>query len=193
MSKFIKERCVKMKREEKKQAMYYNLRDQYAREFSELMIQRLGLTVDESTGLLVYEDIFISFVQLQFTFNSFKYVPFENAELAEANPDTIKVFDPYNELKLAAYCVMQFMVYVKEIDVNNCVSIMSITNSKMNAEGHGEITFTELMNNQKLIGHDYNRDSLKYMDLIYIMDDAADPEYDALRNLDLVNYDEFEM
>ena len=55
------------------------------------------------------------------------------------------------------------------------------------------ITFTERMNNQKLVGHTYNRDSLKYMDLIYILDDAADPEYDALRNLDLVNYDEFEM
>ena len=94
-----------MKKEEKKQLKYYELKDQYAKEFSELMIQRLGLNVDYS-GLLEYEDIIVGGSQLKFTYNSFNYVPYENAQLAEANPDTIKVFDPYNDLGLATYCVM---------------------------------------------------------------------------------------
>lgn len=181
-----------MKKEEKKQERYYQLKDQYAREYSELMIQRLGLTID-SNGLLVYEDILINFVQLQFSYNSFKYVSFENEEMAENNPDSIKVFDPYNDLGLATYCVMQYMVYIQEIDVNNCVSILSVNNSRMNELGSGEIIFTSAMNNKKIVGNEYHRDSLKFLDLIYILDGAAEAEFTALKNLDLVNYDEFEM
>ena len=181
-----------MKKEEKKQLKYYELKDQYAKEFSELMIQRLGLTVDYS-GLLEYEDIIVGGSQLKFTYNSFNYVPYENAQLAETNPDTIKVFDPYNDLGLATYCVMQYLCYIEEIDVNKCVSIIAVNNTKMNEPGEIELTFNENMNNQKIVGHTYNRDCLKFLDLIYVLDGADDAEYTALKNLDLVNYDKFEL
>ena len=181
-----------MKKEEKKQEKYYALKDQFAREFSELMIQRLGLETDQ-LGFLMYEDIIVGGAPLRFSYNGCNYVTFDDISIAEENPDTIKVFDPYNDLGLATYCVMQYMCYIQEIDVNECVSIISVTNSKMNSLGCSELTYTAKMNNKKISGNMYHRDCLKYLDLIYILDGAADEEYTALQNLDLVNYDEFEM
>lgn len=181
-----------MRKEEKKQEKYYALKDQFAREFSELMIQRLGLTYDEN-NFLIYEEIFVGGGNLRFCYKGYNYVAFENENLAEENPETVKVFDPYNDLGLATFCVMQYLCYIKEIDVNECVSIIAVSNSKMNSLGACELTFTEKMNNQKIVGNTYHRDCLKFLDMIYILDDADDIEYNVLHNLDLVNYDEFEM
>jgi len=180
------------KKEEKKHERYYALKDQFAKEFSELMIQRLGLDVDDN-GILVYEDIFVGGMPMKFSYNGYNFVSFDTPEIAEEYPETIKIFDPYNDLRLATYCVMQYLCYIEEIDVNECVSIIAVTNSKMNEPGEGEITFTAKMNNKKITGNTYNRDCLKYLDLIYIFDNAAKEEYVALKNLDLVNYDKFEM
>ena len=192
-----------MRKEEKKQLKYYELKDQYSREFSELMIQRLGLEPEGEMNTLVFEDVYAYDLQLPLTYDGYKFVPFDFIEIAEQNPDKIKVFDPYNDLGLANYCVLQYMIYIKEIDVNKCVDIISISNNKMNSIGKCIITFNnnfdgkdEFVNEpatDRLVGHDYNRDSLKYLDLIYIMDDAADVEFTALHNIDLVNYDEFEL
>ena len=73
----------------------------------------------------------------------------------------------------------------------------------MNEYGHFELTFNNDFdgkyeyisdsNTDKIIGHNYNRDSLKYLDLIYVLDGAADVEFIALKNIDLVNYDKFEI
>ncbi|MBQ8132767.1 MAG: hypothetical protein IJ193_09780 [Bacilli bacterium] len=191
-----------MNKDEKKQNAFYELRDKYAREFSELVIQRLGLEPEGDNNTLVFSDIFLSGIPLHLIYEGYKFVPFDYEYIAEQNPDTIKVFDPYNDLGLINYCLSQYMVYIQEIDVNKYVSIISISNNKMNEYGHGEIAFdteygtSELSNTPDgyhIIGHDYNRDSLKYLDLIYIMDGAAKIEYTALRNLDLVNMDKFEI
>ena len=191
-----------MRKEEKKQLKYYELKTQFAKEFSELMIQRLGLESDGDMNTLVFEDIYAYNLPLSLSYDGYKFVTFDDAYIAEENPDKIKVFDPYNDLGLANYCVLQYMTYVMEIDVNNAISIISISNNKMNEPGRGEISFSnefedkkEYANNpdgDKLLGNIYNRDSLKYLDLIYILDGAADIEYTALKNIDLVNYDKFE-
>lgn len=190
-----------MKKEEKKQLRYYELKDQYSKEFSELMIQRLGLISNGELNSLVFEDCYIGDFQLPMSYDGFKFVSFEDFNIADEYPDKIKVFDPYNDLGLANYCILQFMRYVLEIDVNNAVSIISISNNKMNELGKGIISFSNEFNaeefdvddNNHLIGHDYYRDSIKYLDLIYLLDGAADIEYNVLHNLDLVNYDKFEL
>ena len=192
-----------MKKEEKKQIKYYELKDQYSREFSELMIQRLGLESNGEMNTLVFDDIYIYGLPLPLTYDGYKFVSFDYIQIAEENPDKIKVFDPYNDLGLANYCVLQIMQYIQDIDVNNAVSIISISNNKMNEDGHFELIFNHDFdgkyeyisdpNTDKLIGHNYNRDSLKYLDLIYVLDGAADIEFVALKNIDLVNYDKFEL
>jgi len=190
-----------MKKEEKKQLRYYQLKEQFAREFSELMIQRLGLEPEGEMNTLVFEDIYSFDLQLPFTYDGYKFVPFDFAYIAEENPDKIKVFDPYNDLGLSNYCVLQYMRYIQDIDVNKCVSIISISNNKMNNIGRCILTFNsdfdasefEVDNDNRIVGHEYYRDSLKYLDLIYLLDKAASVEYSALHNIDLVNYDEFEI
>ena len=190
-----------MKKEEKKQLKYYELKEQYSREFSELMIQRLGLVPSEDLNTLVFEDCYIGNFQLPMSYDGFKFVSFDDANIADEYPDKIKVFDPYNDLGLANYCILQFMRYILEIDVNSAISIISISNNKMNELGHGSISFTnnfdasefDVDSENQLNGNDYNRDSIKYLDLIYLLDGAADIEYNVLHNLDLVNYDQFEL
>ena len=190
-----------MKKEEKKQLRYYELKDQYSKEFSELMIQRLGLIPNGELNSLVFEDCYIGDFQLPMSYDGFKFVSFDDANIVDEYPDKIKVFDPYNDLGLANYCILQFMRYVLEIDVNFAVSIISISNNKMNELGKGIISFSnefdagefDVDENNHLIGHDYYRDSIKYLDLIYLLDGAADIEYNVLHNLDLVNYDKFEL
>lgn len=59
-----------MRKEEKKQEKYYALKDQFAREFSELMIQRLGLTYDEN-NFLIYEEIFVGGGNLRFCYKGY--------------------------------------------------------------------------------------------------------------------------
>lgn len=193
-----------MKKEDKKQEEYYKLRDKLSKEFSELMIQRLGLEPDGELNTLVFSDIYAYDLPLPLTNDGYKFVSFDYEYIAAQNPDTIKVFDPYNDLGLANFCVLQYMHYIQDIDVNNSVFIVSISNNKMNELGHGEIDFdlstdpsiSQYANNEdgdKLIGNDYHRDSLKYLDLIYIMDGAADIEFAALKNIDLVNFDKFDI
>jgi len=201
------------KKDEIKQNKYYALKDANSVEFSDLMIQRLGLEVDNETGYLYFDsdddnNKIITFGTLNyFVFDGFKFVSFENKEIAENNPNSIKVFDPYNDIKLADFCVNWFLHNIKGIDVNNRVQEIAISNNKMNDPGNGIIVFfkrsvidksvndielEELMNRGIIEGNTYNRDCLKYMDLIFILDEAAPPEYMALHNLDMVSFDEFE-
>ena len=102
-----------MKKEEKKQLKYYELKEQYSREFSELMIQRLGLVPSEDLNTLVFEDCYIGNFQLPMSYDGFKFVSFNDANIADEYPDKIKIFDPYNDLGLANYCILQFMRYIR--------------------------------------------------------------------------------
>lgn len=202
------------KKDEIKQEKYYALKEANSIDFSELMIQRLGLETDEDTGYLYFDsdddnNKIITFGMLDyFVFDGFKFVSFENKDIADGNPNSVKIFDPYNDINLVNFCVTWFLHNIKGIDVNNRVQEIAVSNNKMNDPGKGIIVFfkrnmmdksindiglEDIMNNGIIEGNTYNRDCLKYMDLIFLLDEAAPPEYMALRNLDMVSFDDFKV
>ena len=59
----------------------------------------------------------------------------------------------------------------------------------MNDLGHATIKFDNMY---ELSGNEYHRDCIKYLDLIYKIDDANIFEYRDLSKLDIGTYEEFE-
>jgi hypothetical protein len=175
-----------------KQELYYGLMEKNAKIFSLRMIQRLGLETYPNNKLLCVSDELENGVLAYFSYDGIKYVAFENAEFYPDNQE-IKVFDPYNNIRLCINCVLWYMQNVGHYDTTT-VDLLAVTNQKMNDSGMGRLQFTDATNNgiYKLeTNHFYNRDCLKYLDLIYAMDEAIPPEYDELASLDMVGYDEF--
>nr|DAR06495.1 MAG TPA: hypothetical protein [Caudoviricetes sp.] len=180
-------------RDELNKEYYEKVKLENAMKFSNFVFQRIGLEIDEQTGYLYCPDIidYQSQKPLAFVFDGFKYVPFKKpyCDLAETRAEDTKLFDPYNNMALMQQCLGWFMVHQLGIDTNNEVLSMGISNRKMNDPGYAFIAY---FNKPELDGHIYNRDCLKYMDLILMLDDGLIIEYDQLRRMDMESYDKFD-
>lgn len=180
------------KRELAKQERYYALMDANARVFSTRMIQHLELVpvseyIDGENDFLASENLLEEENSIMyFTHEGYKYVSFDDFERYQNHQD-VKVFDPYNNIRLCVGCVAWYIRYNLNVDLS-LVDIIAVTNQKMNDPGYAKIQFAD---QRELIGNEYNRDCLKYMDLIYKMAEAHPIEFNELKSLDMVNYDEF--
>lgn len=182
---------------EKDKAAFEEHKQKNAINFSNYVAQQMGLDI-LSDGTLYYDDIL-------FNFDGFKYIPYtmENVQKAEENEDTIKVFDPYSNLKLMEFCLRFYLA--TEINIpEDRILVLGVTNNKMNDKGACFVKFykhepgvvydenTSLNTNGTVItGHIYSRDCLKYADMMLMFSGALPFEYDELRKMELTPYEKF--
>lgn len=187
------------KKELKKQELYEKTMAFNGAIFSQLIAQRLGLIKDPNTKFIIIEsddDDMSNLNNELFMFDGYKYVFKEDAERYERD-QSVKVFDPYNDIKLIVYLVNWYMQHIQHWNVEECVLLMAISNNTMNAEGYGFIKFmqenpeTHQIKTWEMRGNKYKRDCIKYLDLIYKMDGAISIEYDKLKEIDIEQYDKF--
>lgn len=180
-------------REELNKEYYEKIKLENSIKFSNFVFQRIGLEIDESSGYLCCPDIIDARTQraLTFIYDGFKYVTYNNKymKLTEENPEDTKIFDPYNNMGLMYHCIEWFMVNQLGIDINNEVISIGISNKKMNDPGYAFIIYFD---KPELSGNIYNRDCLKYMDLILRLDDGIIVEYMNLKRMDMDPYDKFD-
>ena len=89
-------------------------------------------------------------------------------------------FDPYNNSKLAL-SLANF--YINEFMGMEAL-MLGITNKKLNELGY---SICKLTSGRVIEGNEYYRDSLKYIDMIYMLDGSAPPEFRALKEIDMEN------
>lgn len=190
------------KKELAKQQRYYDTMNHNAELFSDRMIQRLGLIPFINDNLLCSEESLENNELLYFTYDGNKYIDYgmynrlkEQAVIATGDPEAvpelplgIKLFDPYNDIKLCINCVCWFLEVNLKKDTDR-ILFLNVTNAKMNDLGHATIKFDNMY---ELSGNEYHRDCIKYLDLIYKIDDANVFEYRDLAKLDIGTYEEFE-
>lgn len=186
------------KKEEMRQKRYYEQMERNSRIFSDLFIQRLGLEKEDGTGFLVKEpdndegEFYLNMNPQGETikFDGFRYVTFEDFYLYQ-DKSTVKVFDPYNNIKLCSFLFNWYLVNIMRYNLDNVI-IVGITNAKMNDNGFAFIKARDIEGRiWEVDGNCYNRDCIKYLDLIYRLDEALPMEYDKLREVDMVQYDNF--
>lgn len=186
------------KKEEMRQKRYYELMNRNSYLFADLFMQRLGLEKEEATGFIAKEpdndegDYYLNLNSQGETlkFDGFRYVTFEDYPNYQDRQD-IKIFDPYNNIKLCSFLFNWYIVNILHYDINNII-VVGITNSKMNDLGFAFVKGTD--ENGKIWeidGNPYNRDCIKYLDLIYKIEQALPMEYDKLKEVDMVQYDKF--
>lgn len=182
------------KREQAKQDRYYSLMIANGKVFSTRMIQKLGLTdegPDADKALIIEDALFDDNTVIPFMHDGYKYITFDQTDRVLAQngslPNNIKVFDPYNDIRLCMACVGWYLQTVLNVNPN-IINVLAVTNQKMNDQGYALIKFSDM---RELRGHLYNRDCLKYLDLIYIMDEANPIEYKELASLDMVSFEDF--
>ena len=97
----------------------------------------------------------------------------------EIDQSTEMAFDPYNNVKLMISLLNQYIeIYMPDQEILS----ISISSKKLNMLGFAEIKF---MDGTSYVGNEYYRDSLKYMDIIYMLDGSAPPEFAQLKNIDM--------
>lgn len=187
------------KKELQKQELYNKTMALNGSIFAQLVAQRLGLEKNPITGFIMInreDDNIDSMGNEVFTFDGYKFVFNEDYERYE-HDQSVKLFDPYNNIKLIIFLVNWYMVNIQHWDVDECVLLMAISNNVMNATGYGFIKFmnedpvTHSYKIWELRGNNYHRDCIKYLDLIYKMDGAISLEYDKLKSIDIEQYDKF--
>lgn len=98
----------------------------------------------------------------------------------EIDPAIEMAFDPYNNVKLMISLVNQYVEMYMDEDTD--ILSLSISSKKLNTLGFAEIKF---MDGTSYAGNEYYRDALKYMDIIYILDGSAPPEFMQLKAIDM--------
>lgn len=174
------------KKELSKQEQYYSLMAHNAVIFSNRMIQRLGL-FPYKDGLLCVEEEFEDGNLVYFTYDGFKYIPYEFYQEGTYLPQGIKVFDPYNDIKLCINCVLWYLQNIQNQDTDHII-YLAVSNQKMNDRGYAKIGFDNMFTME---GNEYSRDCIKYLDLIYKIDEANPLEYKDLQDIDMGGYEDF--
>lgn len=140
-----------------------------------LVMQKLGLEVN-SDGYVMYtdEDTYecevLSFDGKKCTMN----LRDETTEL---------LFDPYNNIKLACSLLYFYIERYLGFEKYGEILLLYLSNDKLiNRIGHCVLKF---IGGFILEGNDYYRDTLKYIDAIYILDGSAPIEFSMLRGIDV--------
>lgn len=195
-----------MKFSDKVKMRYEEMKIRNSVKFSNMVIRDLQLGIDPN-GFIYAPGILdpVTRSPEQFTFNGYRYVEYTDRGIAITEEDSnIRLFDPYNNGALMLNCLLWFMTNGKDIDVNNNVASVFITNSKMNDIGHSEIRLLPEADLSKYIGipefnretlsitgHDYIRDCLKYYDMIMILDNTLPYVFysEDIKSVDMVPFD----
>lgn len=177
------------KREEKKQTAYKMKTEINSRLFSELTIQILGLSKEPETKFLCkYCDD--AFTYDYINYDGFNYVSFADFEPYQFS-QTVKLFNPYTDLKLCQYILFWYIQNIYGLSLDD-ILISGISNNMMNDKGYLFIKFTDKDGKFKEVRSNiYNRDCIKYLDMIYQFEGAFFLEYNKLKEVDLVPYDLF--
>lgn len=188
------------KREEKKQRMYMECMEKNSRLFSEMTMQRLGLEKEDGTNYICKffdeDDEDDNFLILNrsncetINFDGFRYVSYDDIDKYK-NSQEVKLFDPYNNIKLCTFLLQWYIVNIYKYNIDNII-VIGITNARMNDPGYAYIKGRDNYGRiWELKGGTYNRDCIKYLDLIYKLDGAFPLEFNKLKEVDMVQYDNF--
>lgn len=95
------------------------------------------------------------------------------------------LFDPYNNIKLACSLMHFYMTNMCGFNPHGDILLLFLTNDTIiNKPGCCQIKFED---GYELIGNIYCRDTLKYIDIIYILDGSSPIEFNALRGIDIID------
>lgn len=187
------------KKEELKQKRYADLMNRNSFMFADLFVQRLGLEKEEGTRFLAAgadndEGDFYLNLNPQgesIKFDGYRYVMYDDIYLYRDRND-VKLFDPYNNIKLCEFLLNWYMINIAHYDMED-IMVIGLTNSRMNDYGCAFIKgITKgTSSNWSINGHYYTRDCIKYLDLIYAMENAFPLEYEKLKEVDIEPYDRF--
>ena len=94
------------------------------------------------------------------------------------DPENEMAFDPYNNIKLLIGLIA---VYCEEYFPGDEMLTLAISNRRPNKPGVATIRFRSGL---WFESDTYNKDSLKYIDLLYQMDGSVPPEFRRIKELD---------
>lgn len=141
-----------------------------------MIMQKMGLEIDTKTGdgsIRRYDEDEEEYTYL--TFDGKKCV--STMMNLEIDMDTQLPFDPYGNTKLATSLLTY---YISEY-LGREILLVAPSNKKPNEEGHLILKFED---GEKIEGNTYFKDTLKYLDMIYILEGSAKPEYTKLKAID---------
>lgn len=141
-------------------------------ECSNFMMQRLGLEADNFGVLRRIDDEEGEVSELIFEGKKCKSIK------SAINKSVEMVFDPYNNAKFACALLNYYISDYIGSEVNTII----LTNQSINESGSCEVQFT---NGYTVVSNKYNKDSLKYLDVILQLDRALPPDYAILKGFDI--------
>lgn len=141
-------------------------------ECSNFLMRILGLETDSSGFITRFDDEDNSVSAFVFDGKKCKNLNYP------INMRTELPFDPYNNVKLCCGVLQYYITNYLHRDTN----MLFITNRNMNESGNAAVIFDD---GSKVEGNTYNKDTLKYIDMILVLDRAIPLEYNTLRQLDI--------
>jgi len=137
------------------------------------LMQRMELEVDDKTGFLArYNEDTEELSEIIFDGKKCKDLR------APIDPRKEMPFDPYNNIKL---CCGLLQYYVNEY-MGKDTQIMYLSNKTSNDEGTLTLVFE---NGQSVIGNPYNKDTLKYIDMIVLLDGGNAIDNRTIKGMDV--------
>lgn len=140
-----------------------------------LIMQKLGLETN-SDGYIVYCDE---------DSDEYEVLSFDGKKCAMnlLDDSTELLFDPYNNIKLACSLMYFYIEKYYGFDKYGEILLLYLSNDTIiNKIGHCIIKF---IRGFQLEGNDYYRDTLKYIDIIYILDGSSPLEFNTLKGIDV--------
>lgn len=142
-----------------------------------MIMQKLELNVDKYGYIQRFDEEGGEYTSLTFDGRRCKSTLIPNIMI---DPDTELAFDPYNNIKLA---ISLLTFYIAEF-IGKEILVMGPTNKKLNERGKLILKLITPAGTEITEGHEYFRDSLKYIDMIYVLDGSAPPEFTSITELD---------
>jgi hypothetical protein len=149
----------------------FNMRKN-TKECADYILQRMVLDVDKYGYIMRYDEENNELSYFTFGGKKCKYL---EAYIDQRNE---MVFDPYNNVKLSNGLLQYYLNDYMEKEV----VMIFLSNRNMNEPGNTTILFTD---GTKVSGHEYNKDSLKYLDMILVLDQGLKPDFSTLKGMDI--------
>jgi len=163
-----KEKLLLQQQEEQNEIrMYKNTID-----CSNFLIQRMGLDYDRAGFINRFDDETNTMSEFIFDGKKCKALAFpiiKGTELA---------LDPYNNVKL---CCGILQYYITDYLGRDTTTIF-LSNKSMNENGTLTVIFDD---GSSVTGNPYNKDTLKYVDMILILDGALFMDFKVLKEMDI--------
>jgi hypothetical protein len=139
---------------------------------SNFIMQRMGLQVDSSGFIHRYDEEENEISEYTFDGKKCKSIDSQSVMKNEL------LFDPYNNVKLCCGLLQYYITQYLGRDTN----MIFLSNKNMNEHGTLTVIFDD---GTQLIGNAYNKDTLKYLDMILVLDIALPFDFNFLARLDI--------